>query len=563
MNNEEYKARLEEYRNDSAWNQRSDDDYYRLVQELNEMGASVFQDRVFVQNAVSSCVGNAEKITASRDGYRIGKSGGFAINLSKGSWYDFTANEGGKLSSFLKTFCGYSSTFDMLKDYMPNELAKHKEDFSFRHWLYEKGYSKEWNPSEYTASPSVSHMQSNGRTYTPQPKEPFDYQPYLDRRCDNQTETIAYLSAVRGIDANIVIDLIKKEQLITYYDMKGKKNLGFPLHDCNGTVVGLDHRNLYTENGSVFRGLERNSDRNKGFVEFCSDSCDENAKVFIFEASIDALSYLEMYRENLGDNYRLIATAGVNENCVREIMQDYQVKPENLFICTDNDRAGNELYDKVVENYGVPKENRQVPPDNCKDWNAYLCRVKNISEELKKNPDNFLRQQFTNSYISPNGSTITHYQSSPAVQYAERMQQELPPVDAEHIQQVYEQSEKTLQKYHKTLDTVSMRTAELERFRNPEYLQYAENLYHYAVQYKQKSGKSMQMNPQQSQTLYAYHYLQSQNDTAITEQDVMTALRTSQQDCDTLRQNIDRCMQYQAEMTGQLMQTQQRNYIQR
>lgn len=562
MNNEEYKARLEEFRNDSIWQQKSNDDYYRLIEELNEMGSSVFQDRAFVQNAVSSCINKAEKITASRDGYRLGRSGGFAINLNKGSWYDFTSNEGGKLTSFLKTFCGYKSTPDMLKDYMPNELAKHKEDFSFRHWLYEKGYSKEWNPNEYKASPAVAHMQNKGRTYTPQPKEPFDYQPYLDRRCDNQTETIAYLSAVRGIDTAIVIDLIKKEQLITYYDMKGKKNLGFPLHDSSGAVVGLDHRNLYTENGSVFRGLERNSDRNKGFVEFSSDTCDKNAKVFIFEASIDALSYLEMYREHLGDNYRLIATAGVNENCVREIMQDYQVKPENLFICTDNDRAGNELYDKVVANYDVPKENRQVPPENCKDWNSYLCKIKNISEELKKNPDNFLRHQFTNSYISPNGSTITHYQSAPALQHTERIQQELPPVNEENMQKVYEQSEKTLQKYHKSLSAVGRRTAELERFQNPKYLRYAENLYQYAVQYKQKNGQSMQMNPQQAETLYAYHYLQNQNDAAITEHNVMTAIIISQKDYNVLRQNIDRCVQYQAEITAQ-MQVQSRNYIQR
>lgn len=553
MNNSEYKAYLEEFQNDSIWQQRSDDDYYRLVKELNEMGHSVFHDRGFVQNAVSSCISNPEKITASRDGYRIGRNGGFAINLNEGSWYDFTANEGGKLSSFLKTFCGYRSSFDMLKDYMPNELEKHKEDFSFRHWLYEKGYAKEWNPNEYTASPAVAHMQNNGETYTPKPKEPFDYQPYLDKRCDNQTETIAYLSAVRGIDTDIVIDLIKKEQLITYYDMKGKKNLGFPLHDSNGTVVGLDHRNLYTENGSVFRGLERNSDRNRGFVEFCSDYCDENAKVFIFEASIDALSYLEMYGENLGDNYRLIATAGVNENCVREIMQDYHVKSKNLFICTDNDRAGNELYDKVVANYGVPRENRQVPPENCKDWNSYLCRVKNISEELKKNPDNFLRQQFANSYVSPNGSTITHYHSSPSFRHKERTQQSLPPVNAENIQKVYEQSEETLQQYHKNLNAVNIRISELEKCRNPEYLQYAENLYQYAVQYKQKSGQSMQMNYQQSQTLHTYHYLQNQNNTTITEHDVMIAISISQKESEILRQNINRCMQYQAEISSPAM----------
>lgn len=562
MNNAEYKARLEEFQNDSAWQQKNDDDFHRLTEELNKMGVSVFQDRAFVQNAVSSSINQAEKVTTSRDGYRLGRSGGFSINLNMGGWYDFTANEGGGLISFLKKFCGYNSVYDMMKDYMPNELAKHKDDFSFSHWLYEKDYSGKWNPGKYTASPKVAHMQNSVREYTPKPKEPFDYQPYLDRRADNQTETIAYLSAVRGIDPAIVIDLIKKEQLITYYDMRGKKNLGFPLHDSSGAVVGLDHRHLYTENGSVFRGLERNSDRNKGFVEFCSDNCDENADVFIFEASIDALSYLEMYREQLGDNYRLIATAGVNENCVKEIMQDYQVKPENLFICTDNDRAGNELYDKVVANYGVPPENRQVPPKNCKDWNSYLCKVKNISEELKKNPDNFLRQQFINSYVSPNGSTITHYHSSPAPQHTKTIQQELPPVNAENVQRVYEQSEQTLQKYHKNLDAVGRRTAELERFQNPEYLQYAENLYQYAVQYKQQNGQSMQMKPQQAETLYAYYYLQNQNDTASDRYDIATAVRTSQNEYGTIQENIRKCMQYQAEIAFQ-MQTQSRSCIQR
>ena len=53
-----------------------------------------------------------------------------------------------------------------------------------------------------------------------------------------------------------------------------------------------------------------------------------------------------------------------------------------------------------VRELGIPPENRQVPPDGKKDWNAYLCQVKGISEELKKNPDAVLHQAFFKSVTS-------------------------------------------------------------------------------------------------------------------------------------------------------------------
>ena len=382
-------------------------------------------------------------------------------------------------------------------------------------------------------------------------REPFDYNTICHEK--NQCETFAYLIQIRGIDENLVIELMKNEQLVTYFkrgeNEDGSKYLtakrfDFPMHDCDRNIVGMDTRQLYTKSdGSVFRGLEYGSDRKNGFVELQCGTCDSNAKALIFEATIDALSYLEMYH-NILHNHRLIVTAGVNAECIKNVMNGYHIPPENVIICTDNDKAGNELYDKAVMNLGVLAENRQVPPDGRKDWNSYLCQVKGIGEELKKNPDAILREALFRNYEENHHCYISSDNSVPAVRYFEQTNRELPPVNAENIQATIDKSNETLGFYKEKIEEFSIRIKILQNLQNPEYRQALQLKYNDMIQKKQ-SGEELYIDNntrQQLRTLYLLN--KSENEGGSIE----IMIHNTQNRISVIQSKIFDCTQQQKEI---------------
>ncbi|MDE5557322.1 MAG: toprim domain-containing protein, partial [Ruminococcus sp.] len=88
------------------------------------------------------------------------------------------------------------------------------------------------------------------------------------------------------------------------------------------------------------------------------------------ESSIDLLSYLQMKNP---DNCRLVSMMGVKPNTVIETMKRYGILPKNVFICSDNDNAGNKFFQRLKTEF--PQINRTKSDENFKDWNDMLRKI--------------------------------------------------------------------------------------------------------------------------------------------------------------------------------------------
>ena len=89
------------------------------------------------------------------------------------------------------------------------------------------------------------------------------------------------------------------------------------------------------------------------------------------------LSYLQMHDQEL-DNCRLVSMMGVKPNIVLDTMLRHNIAPENVFLCSDNDTAGNEFAQRLQEQYTDMK--RVITPDTYKDWNGMLRGIPKAAE---------------------------------------------------------------------------------------------------------------------------------------------------------------------------------------
>lgn len=101
-------------------------------------------------------------------------------------------------------------------------------------------------------------------------------------------------------------------------------------------------------------------------------------KAFFFESAIDMLSYLQMHSKEL-DNCRLVSMMGVKPSIVLDTMHRHNIAAENVFLCSDNDTAGNEFAQRLQEQY--PDMKRIITPDTYKDWNDMLRGIPKVVEQ--------------------------------------------------------------------------------------------------------------------------------------------------------------------------------------
>ena len=90
------------------------------------------------------------------------------------------------------------------------------------------------------------------------------------------------------------------------------------------------------------------------------------------------LSYLQMHDQEL-DNCRLVSMMGVKPNIVLDTMLRHNISPENVFLCSDNDTAGNDFAQRLQEQY--PDMKRVITPDTYKDWNDMLRGIPKVVEQ--------------------------------------------------------------------------------------------------------------------------------------------------------------------------------------
>lgn len=211
------------------------------------------------------------------------------------------------------------------------------------------------------------------RTYTP--SHTYESKPVQQTarelslaEADNCRRVFAYLCKTRGLDYDMLSALVK-EGTISQEEKTG--NVLFKYYDDQGKVIGAEKVGTSTEH--KFKGIATGSAGGHGFEVVHGTG----EKAFFFESAIDMLSYLQMHSKEL-DNCRLVSMMGVKPSIVLDTMLRHNIAPENVFLCSDNDTAGNEFARRLQEQY--PDMKRIITPDTYKDWNDML---RNIPKQIK------------------------------------------------------------------------------------------------------------------------------------------------------------------------------------
>lgn len=189
------------------------------------------------------------------------------------------------------------------------------------------------------------------------PREKFTY--YLKNR-EDFSRVFDYLTIARGINPGLVNELHRKGFI-------QEDNLGRAIFVWakNGTRVGatiqgtrLDY-NTYGKRGTA-KQIARNSEPNFGF----NFTVGQPKQVMVFEAPIDALSYLSLHPDT--QDTMLFSMDGLKYKSVKAAMnyavQQTGLAPTAVSFGVDNDPAGRVFYDEMVTKHAfVDAEGKTLP----------------------------------------------------------------------------------------------------------------------------------------------------------------------------------------------------------
>lgn len=225
----------------------------------------------------------------------------------RGKWFQFSADEGGNNIQFVQKFMGldFISAVELLSD--------------------EK------------AMPTKFHYYGEPEAEPPEKREITVYDS------KDFSRVTSYLHGVRGLSTGSLARL-SAEGKLSQEEKTG--NAVFKIFDENGLLVGAEKVGT---SGVKFKSIEKGSASGYGF-----EMTKENpVNTYFFESAIDAVSFADLHPEI--DNYRLVSMAGVKPSILEETMKRYGIQPENVHICTDNDKAGNEFAEKLISKYPAMK----------------------------------------------------------------------------------------------------------------------------------------------------------------------------------------------------------------
>ncbi len=150
---------------------------------------------------------------------------------------------------------------------------------------------------------------------------------------------------------------------LIYQDNKG--NAVFVHKDEHDSVHGADIRGTVTD--VRYTGIASGSDASHGF-EYIKGTPE---KVYIFEAAIDMMSFIELHAEE--NNAKFVSMGGLKPNSVI----GYINSETPVISCVDNDEAGESFNNrwKGNSNFTINRECRNA---GVKDFNELLIQRKNL-----------------------------------------------------------------------------------------------------------------------------------------------------------------------------------------
>jgi hypothetical protein len=218
--------------------------------------------------------------------------------------------------------------------------------------------------------------------------EPF----HLPAKNNNMRRVFAYLIKHRLIDRD-VLSFFAKEKLI-YESMEQSSDKTKEYH--NAIFVGYDEnqiachahkKGIYTQ-GKSFKGNIASSDPCYSFHHIGTSN-----RLYVFEAPIDLLSFITIYKDTNWKKHSYVALCGLSEQAMIKMLE---MNPDlsHVVLCLDYDPAGIEASEKFMD---LLKEKAiscsQLLSDE-KDWNEELKAKRDLKAlHREEHPQHIMKKQ--------------------------------------------------------------------------------------------------------------------------------------------------------------------------
>lgn len=200
-------------------------------------------------------------------------------------------------------------------------------------------------------------------------KKPFE----LPKPYRNMDRVKNYLHYVRGIDEDI-IETFANENMI--YESANYHNAVFVGFDKNGIPRHANKRGI--GRGSTFKGNAESS-----MDEFAFHRIGKGKSLYLFEASIDMLSFISMHKENW-KTHSYAASCSVSDRVLFQCLKDYPYI-EKVYLCLDSDEPGQTAADRISTKLFALGIESEILVPIYKDWNEDLL-LPNKKMKESENP---------------------------------------------------------------------------------------------------------------------------------------------------------------------------------
>lgn len=166
---------------------------------------------------------------------------------------------------------------------------------------------------------------------------------------------IAYLCKKRGVDYNIVKDLLQSGKL--YQDERG--NCVFSVYDFDGNQIDGEIHGT----GDIRFKSRISCSQQFGFTLRSFDGCVRT--LCFFESAIDLISFYQIYQGRI-KNFLLVSMGGLKPAILYQYSDYYRMA--DVFLFVDNCKSGEDFAQRM--HFSL-----KVPPVG-KDWNEYLLYLR-------------------------------------------------------------------------------------------------------------------------------------------------------------------------------------------
>lgn len=182
---------------------------------------------------------------------------------------------------------------------------------------------------------------------------------------NNMKRMFAYLIKKRMIDYKIINELVRQGKIV----QDTSNNVVFKYIDEKGNTVGGEVKGSCSYKSYI--GVVGNSNESYGFTV----KIGENIKnLIVFEAAIDLLSYLQIFKTQLDDCILLSLAGATKTNKIATYLKHFK-NINTITVCMDNDSTGNDSMDKIkldYKDYEILDGRELIIKNQVKDFNELL-----------------------------------------------------------------------------------------------------------------------------------------------------------------------------------------------